>query len=160
LRTVVFRMSCIYGEHQMGNEDQGWVAHFLIRAALGGGLTIYGDGKQVRDALYIGDLVRAFQMALQQIDTVQGQAFNIGGGPAQTISLLDLLTLIEQEFGVRLPVAWGDWRPGDQKVYVSCIDKARKQLGWQPQVPVREGVARLYHWILDNQASLTNGRNI
>src|SRR5207248_756250 len=94
LRTAVFRMSCIYGPHQFGNEDQGWVAHFLIRAMQGRPITIYGDGRQVRDILFVEDLVNAFLLAHEHIGDISGQAFNIGGGPANTISLLELLDLI------------------------------------------------------------------
>jgi CDP-paratose 2-epimerase len=150
LRTVVFRMSCIYGERQMGCEDQGWVAHFLIQAARRGPITIYGDGKQVRDVLHVADLVRAFERALERIDNVSGQAFNIGGGPENTLSLLELLAIIESEFGVRLDPAFDEWRPGDQKVYVSGVAKAERVLGWRAEIDVRSGLQRLYRWIQDN----------
>lgn len=144
---VVFRMSCIYGPHQLGTEDQGWVAHFLIRALCGGSLVIYGDGKQVRDILYVGDLVRAMLLAQDNMPSLAGQAFNMGGGPGNTISLLELLDLIEVIHG-RLPdISHDGWRIGDQKYYVSDTSKFRNATGWQPTVDVRAGVLMLYEWL-------------
>ncbi|MBN2054226.1 SDR family NAD(P)-dependent oxidoreductase [bacterium] len=148
--TVVFRMSCIYGIRQMGNEDQGWVAHFLIQAAKGNPVTIYGDGKQSRDVLWVGDLVSLYIASLRAIDTVDGQIFNVGGGPANTICLHDLIAIIREDFGVTLEVSYGDWRPGDQLVYVSDIAKAKRILGWEPRTDVRRGLGLLYDWIQGN----------
>jgi CDP-paratose 2-epimerase len=119
LRTVVFRMSCIYGPHQFGTEDQGWVAHFLIQALKGKPITIYGDGRQVRDILFVEDLVNAFVLAQKNIDRLSGQAFNMGGGAGNTVSLLELLQLIESVSGRKPDAAFHDWRPSDQKYYVS-----------------------------------------
>ncbi|HEX8525195.1 MAG TPA: NAD-dependent epimerase/dehydratase family protein [Tepidisphaeraceae bacterium] len=150
LPAVVFRMSCIYGPHQCGNEDQGWVAHFLLRALQGEPITIYGDGKQVRDILFAEDLVDAFLLAQANMETCTGQAFNIGGGVKNTISLIDLLDLIEQLNGARPDVRFGAWRPGDQRYYVSDTAKMRRMTEWLPKIGVEEGVTRLYNWLRDN----------
>jgi CDP-paratose 2-epimerase len=147
LPAVVFRMSCIYGPHQRGNEDQGWVAHFLIRALQGEPITLYGDGMQVRDILFIDDLVDAFLLAQAKMRGISGQAFNIGGGAASTISLIELLDLIEAMQGARPEVRYGTWRPGDQRYYVSDTSKMRRMTGWSPRVGVEEGVARLDDWL-------------
>jgi CDP-paratose 2-epimerase len=147
LPTVVFRMSCIYGPHQFGNEDQGWVAHFLICALEGRPLTVYGDGGQVRDILFVNDLVDAFLLAQEQMDELAGGAFNIGGGPTNTISLLELLDLIEELHGERPAVESGEWRTGDQRYYVSDTARFQRMTGWRPRVDVREGVSRLYSWL-------------
>jgi CDP-paratose 2-epimerase len=150
LPAVVFRMSCIYGPHQFGNEDQGWVAHFLIRAIKGEPLTLYGDGKQVRDILFVEDLVDAFLLAQAEMPRLTGRVFNIGGGPQNTISLIDLLEMIEELHGRRPDIRMGAWRPGDQRYYVSDVSKMREQTGWSPKVDVHEGVRRLYDWLCDN----------
>lgn len=147
LPAVVFRMSCIYGPHQRGNEDQGWVAHFLIRALMDDAITLYGDGMQVRDILFIDDLVDAFLLAQAHMPTISGNAFNIGGGPANTISLLELISLIEQIHGNRPELRFGTWRPGDQRYYVSDTAKMQRMTGWSPKVGVEEGVRRLYDWL-------------
>lgn len=150
LPACVFRMSCIYGPHQCGNEDQGWVAHFLIKTLKGEPLTIYGDGFQVRDILFASDLVDALLLAAGNIDAVRGQAFNIGGGAANTISLHDLLDLIERLHGTRPDVRFGAWRPGDQRYYVSDTAKMRRLTGWRQKVSVEDGISRLYHWLGEN----------
>ena len=151
LRTVVFRQSCIYGPRQFGVEDQGWLAWFAIRALQRLPVTIYGDGKQVRDALFAADLIRAYDMAIQNIDRTSGKAYNIGGGPANTLSLLELIDYLQQQFGYRLEYSFDDWRPGDQLVYVSDIDRARADFGWEPEVGVADGVARLASWVQKNK---------
>jgi CDP-paratose 2-epimerase len=151
LPAVVFRMSCIYGPHQHGTEDQGWVAHFLVQAIGGRPIVIYGDGDQVRDVLFIDDLVDAFLIASEQIDRLTGQAFNIGGGPDNTTSLLELLTLIERLHGRRPAVTFEDWRPGDQRYYVSNIARFRGATGWNPKVAFSDGTARLYRWLLNER---------
>ncbi|MGE5611637.1 MAG: NAD-dependent epimerase/dehydratase family protein [Bacillota bacterium] len=150
LPTVVFRMSCIYGLHQMGTEDQGWVAHFLIRALQRQPITLFGDGMQVRDVLFIDDLVNAFLLAQKHVRTIGGQAFNIGGGPKNAISLMELLALIGQIDGQAPKVRFGSWRPGDQRYYVSDTRKFGAATGWSPQVDVRQGVERLYRWLCDS----------
>lgn len=147
LRTVVFRMSCIYGTRQFGNEDQGWVAHFTIAAALRRPVTVYGDGRQVRDILYISDLVRAFELAAAKIDRTAGHIYNIGGGPGRTISLLELVERLGWLTGHQLSLAYQATRSGDQPFYVSGIDKASREFGWQPAVSVEEGVDSLYKWV-------------
>ncbi len=152
LRTVVFRMSCIYGPHQFGTEDQGWVAHFLIRALHNQPITIYGDGKQVRDLLFVADLIRAFQSAHTQIETIAGQAFNMGGGIDNSVSLLQVLQLLEQIHEQPLTIKFAEWRPGDQRYYVSDTAKFRTATKWQPRVTVREGLQRLYHWLCENNS--------
>lgn len=154
LPTVVFRMSCIYGPHQFGNEDQGWVAHFLIRALEEETITIYGDGKQVRDILFVDDLLNAFLLAQQHIGAVRGQAFNIGGGPQNTISLIELMNLIEEMAGQAPKVIFDQWRQADQRYYVSDFRRFTKATGWTPRVSVKEGVARLYHWLRQSRVGL------
>jgi CDP-paratose 2-epimerase len=145
--TTVFRMSCIYGPHQFGTEDQGWVAHFLIQALQDRPLTVYGDGRQVRDVLFVEDLVEAFLLALQHMGTESGQAFNIGGGPANAVSLLELMAMIEELTGRRPEVRFDDWRPGDQKYYVSNTARFEQATGWRPRTEVRRGLARLATWL-------------
>jgi len=147
LPAVVFRMSCIYGPHQMGNEDQGWVAHFLLSALDGRPLTIYGDGMQVRDVLYIDDLVRAFLLARSHMRALSGQAFNIGGGPIHTLSLLGLLKIITRLHGEPPRFQLSDWRAGDQRYYVSDTRKFQHAAGWRPRIDPDEGVERLYDWL-------------
>jgi CDP-paratose 2-epimerase len=150
LPAVVFRMSCIYGPHQRGTEDQGWVAHFLLRALRGETITLYGNGKQVRDILFVEDLVEAFLLARENIDLLRGQVFNIGGGPARTVSLLELLGLMERLHGIPTPLAFGPWRPGDQPWYVSDTHHFRRLTGWEAKTGVAEGVGRLYDWLREN----------
>ncbi len=152
LRTVVFRQSCIYGWRQYGVEDQGWVAWFLIASVLGRPITIYGDGKQVRDLLFVDDLLDAFDAAVARGDAVRGQVYNVGGGPLNTLSVWhELGPLLRDLLGRDVPVSYGDWRPGDQLVYVSDIRAAERELGWRPKIGVQEGIARLYEWILANR---------
>ena len=148
LRTVVFRMSCIYGPHQFGTEDQGWVAHFLIRALNRQPITIYGDGKQVRDILFVEDLVEAFLAASEHIDACSGEAFNIGGGPRNTISLRELLTMIRELDGRDPRVDWGDWRTGDQKYYVSDTRRFTDVTGWRATTGVADGIRALRQWLI------------
>ncbi|MBV9175151.1 MAG: GDP-mannose 4,6-dehydratase [Chloroflexi bacterium] len=154
LRTVVFRMSCIYGPRQFGTEDQGWVAHFMLAVAEGRPLTIYGNGKQVRDLLFIDDLVRAFKLAVHHIDTAAGHVYNVGGGPANTISIWqELRPRLENLSGRRLKITSQEWRPGDQPVYVSDIRQAHRDFGWQPQVGIDEGLRRLWSWAVSLSAA-------
>jgi CDP-paratose 2-epimerase len=149
---VVFRMSCIYGPHQMGTEDQGWIAHFLIRAMSGEPIMICGDGMQVRDVLFVDDLVDAFLLAQANNRTLSGQAFNIGGGMGNTISLIELLKLIETIEGRKPLVQKSDWRTGDQRYYVSDTRKFKAATGWAARVTVREGVGRLHQWIRESRS--------
>jgi CDP-paratose 2-epimerase len=147
LPTVVFRMSCIYGPHQFGTEDQGWVAHFLIRALQDEPITVYGDGHQVRDILFVEDLVAAFLLAQQGMSRLRGRVFNIGGGPAQTVSLLELLQLIGEINGHPPRTELKEWRTGDQRYYVSDTHAFQAATGWAPRVGVRAGVRRLHDWL-------------
>jgi CDP-paratose 2-epimerase len=154
LPTVVFRMSCIYGPHQFGTEDQGWVAHFLLAAMRGLPLTIYGDGLQVRDVLFVEDLVDAMLLAQTRIETLRGQAFNMGGGPARTISLIELIELMADTLGERPAVSYSPWRTADQRYYVSDTGRFERATGWRARVSVREGLARLRDWLVES--SLTH----
>lgn len=147
LPAIVFRMSCIYGPHQFGTEDQGWVAHFLIRAMEGSPIRLYGDGRQVRDILCVDDLVDAFLLAQKHMSTEPGQAFNIGGGPGNTVSLLELIDLIGELLGHKPDVEFDSWRPGDQRYYVSDTGKFQRTTGWTPQVSVQDGLERLRRWL-------------
>jgi CDP-paratose 2-epimerase len=140
-------MSCIYGPHQFGNEDQGWVAHFLIRSLLNKPLTIYGDGKQVRDILFVEDLVNAFLLARKNINALSGNAFNIGGGVENTISLVELVEQIELLHGNRPEINFEDWRTGDQKYYVSDISKFKNATGWEPLINPKQGLKILNEWL-------------
>ena len=149
LRTGVFRMSCIYGTHQFGMEDQGWVAWFVIAALHGAPLTVYGDGKQVRDLLWVDDLVRAYEAFLDRGPRMG--VYNLGGGPAHTLSLRELLAHLETRLGHPVPVMPGGWRPSDQKVYVSDIRHACTELGWSPSVTPRQGVDRLFDWVVGHK---------
>lgn len=151
MKTVVFRQSCIYGYRQFGIEDQGWVAWFTIAAMLDKPLTIYGDGKQVRDVLFIEDLADAYEGAIENIDKVKGQAFNIGGGPKNTMSLLELLVFLEKFLGKKIPLKFSDWRPGDQPVFVCDISKAKKVFGWEPKTGPEAGVKLLYEWVKEHK---------
>jgi CDP-paratose 2-epimerase len=148
LPTVVFRMSCIYGPRQFGTEDQGWVAHFLIRALDGRPITLYGDGLQVRDVLFVDDLVDAFLLARRHVGRLAGRAFNIGGGPANTTSLLELVERIGALTGGAPDVRFDGWRTGDQKWYVSDVRAFGAATGWQPRTSLPEGLARLHEWLL------------
>jgi CDP-paratose 2-epimerase len=158
LRTVVFRQSCVYGSRQFGMEDQGWLAWFCIAALAGQPFTIYGDGKQVRDALWISDLIDAYERAYERIDTVSGEVFNIGGGPANTLSLRELVAKLEQAVGRPLNPPTAPWRPGDQRVFVADVRKAERLLGWRPTVSIDDGLGRLVQWIKENRAALAIGR--
>jgi CDP-paratose 2-epimerase len=152
LRTVVFRMSCIYGPRQFGTEDQGWIAHFLIQAIRGRPITIYGDGYQVRDALYVGDAVNAWIGALDCIDTVAGRVFNLGGGPSNSTSLHEMIALIAALRGRRPDVRFSAWRPGDQRWYVSDVRAVSSALDWRPGTSLREGLRSLDSWLVSRFA--------
>jgi CDP-paratose 2-epimerase len=151
LPTVVFRMSCIYGPHQCGTEDQGWVAHFLQRSLRKEAITLYGNGKQVRDILFVDDLVEALLLAGEKIDRLRGQVFNIGGGPQNTVSLLEILAHIGELDGMPAQFHLDAPRPGDQNYYVSDIRRFGLQAGWWPAVDARRGVALLHAWLCENR---------
>jgi len=150
LKTFVFRMSCIYGPHQFGTEDQGWVAHFLIQALNNKPITLYGDGKQVRDILFVEDLVDAYLLAMENIDDLTGNAFNMGGGVQNTVSLLELCEMIGDIDGRKPDVRFDAWRQSDQKYYVSDFSKFNAATGWLPQTGTRQGVQQLYRWLQEN----------
>jgi CDP-paratose 2-epimerase len=160
LRTVVFRMSCIYGPHQFGTEDQGWVAHFLLAAMRGQPLTIYGDGLQVRDILFVEDLVEAMLLAQANVDRLTGQAFNIGGGPQRTTSLIELMDSMADALGERPEVTYDAWRTADQRYYVSDTRKFEGATGWSPRVSVREGVCALRDWLLASRMIQPGGQRV
>ena len=147
IRSAVFRMSCLYGPRQFGTEDQGWVAHFLIQALEGRQITLYGDGYQVRDILYVDDAVAAYLAALDTIDSVSGNAFNLGGGPENTVSLRELLDRIAAITGRKPKIEFDDWRPGDQPWYVSDTKALQAACGWKATVTVDDGLRRLSAWL-------------
>lgn len=152
LRSVVFRQSCIYGPRQFGVEDQGWIAWFIIAAVLGRKITIYGDGSQVRDVLYVDDLIHAYELAIEKIDIAQGKIYNIGGGMNHTLSIWsEFGPKLSQFVGHPIQVEHDNWRPGDQKLYISDISKAGNEIGWMPTTGVDEGLRRLHHWVVENQ---------
>jgi CDP-paratose 2-epimerase len=154
LRTIVFRQSCIYGYRQLGAEDQGWVAWFMIASQLGHPVTIFGDGKQVRDILFIDDLLDAYDAAFSSRGASAGRSYNIGGGPGNVLALLELLAYIEKRRG-KLPHAFAGWRPGDQKIFVSDIRRAQAELSWSPKIACNQGLERLYDWVSQNKELFT-----
>ncbi len=150
LNTVVFRQSGIYGPHQFGIEEQGWLAWFCNALLFGKPVTLFGDGKQVRDVLYVNDLLRAFNLAFKNIKKTRGKAYNVGGGPKFTLSIWELFEILERVAGKKFNYSFGPWRPGDQKVYISDVSRAKKEFGWSPTVSPKEGVKKLYNWITQN----------
>ena len=151
LPTVVFRMSCIAGPRQFGNEDQGWVAHFLYSALLGNPVTIYGSGLQVRDVLYIEDLLRGFELVREQRETTSGEIFNVGGGEANTVSLVELMEHIRELSGVRMKFERSRLRPGDQLLYVTDYGKLNRLTGWKPEVSLRTALENMLVWFKKNR---------
>ena len=156
MQTVVFRMSCIYGPHQHGNEDQGWVAHMARSALAGEPITIYGDGMQVRDVLFVEDLVDAFALARRHIGELSGRAFNIGGGPGNTVSLLELLGRLEVMFKRRVLIDFDSWRVGDQRYYVSDTSRFSMATGWRPQTRIAQGLTAMCEWFKSAEAPVTH----
>lgn len=152
-----FRQSCIYGTRQFGVEDQGWVAWFAIASLLERDITIYGDGKQIRDVLHVDDLLRAYEAAILAPDKIAGQAFNVGGGPNRIMSLLDLIAMLERRLGKKIPLKWADWRPGDQRAYVSDIRKLETTLDWKPEIETEAGVGQLIEWVAQNKTAFDGG---
>ena len=153
LPAVVFRMSCIYGPHQRGTEDQGWVAHLARLARNGQRVTVYGDGYQVRDLLYVDDLVQAMDAAQAHLPIVAGRAFNIGGGPANQVSVMRVLELLEGFVGRRVHVDLDDWRSADQRYYVSDHRAFTRATGWAPRTDVPTGLASLLAWLDTDEAA-------
>lgn len=152
LKTVVVRQSCIYGPRQFGIEDQGWLAWFVIAAVNRRPISVYGNGKQVRDVLHVHDLISFYQAAVDNISTAAGQIYNVGGGPDNTISIwAEFSQLLEEILGYSIPVTFGDWRPGDQYVYISDIRKAKRDLGWSPEISIDAGARSLVNWVRENR---------
>jgi CDP-paratose 2-epimerase len=152
LRSVVLRQSCIFGPRQFGIEDQGWVAWFIIAAITDRPIAICGNGKQVRDLLYVDDLLDAYDAAIANIDIAAGQVYNVGGGPQNTISIwCEFGPLLRRLLNKEIPVNWGNWRPGDQRIFIADTRKALQQLDWQPRVSVEEGVQKLVDWVVTNR---------
>ncbi len=151
LPTIVFRMSCIYGPHQFGTEDQGWVAHFLLRALRRKTITVFGNGKQVRDILFVDDLVQAFLLAIGNIDLLRGQVFNIGGGADNAVSLRQVLSRIDELADAPVPTRFAQSRPGDQNYYVSDIRRFARLTGWRPMIDADRGIALLHAWLQENR---------
>jgi CDP-paratose 2-epimerase len=155
LKTVVFRQSCIYGEYQFGVEDQGWVAWFVIAAHEGRPITVYGNGKQVRDVLSVTDLAKLYDKAIQKIDTVSGEAFNVGGGVDNTVSVRECLDLIKQKVKIPFKITYSAIRAGDQPIFIADNRKAKKLLGWKPTTKFDEGLDTLISWVHEHQATLS-----
>ncbi len=150
IKTIVFRQSCIYGTHQLGVEDQGWLAHFAAMSIKKKSINIFGNGKQVRDALYINDLIQAYDKAVTNINTTAGNIYNIGGGEDNTVSLLELITLLEKVSGEKINTKFFLERPGDQQVFISDNSKAKKDFKWKPTTSVEDGVEKLYYWLKES----------
>lgn len=154
LNTTVFRQSCIYGKHQFGMVDQGWVAYLTMRAVFDKPITIYGDGKQVRDILYVDDLLALMESAASKPHQSRGEIFNVGGGVSNTLSLLEFLDFLQKRLNKKLDIRFADWRPGDQKVYISDVRKAQQKLGWTPATGFNEGFEEMLQWIEANKPLL------
>ena len=152
LRSVVFRQSCIYGPRQFGVEDQGWLAWMTIAAVTGKQITVYGDGKQVRDVLHVYDLLNGYDAAIENIERAKGQVYNMGGGTRNLLSIwTEFGPILEKLLGKQIEVARGDWRPGDQKVFYADYSKAKNELGWEPKIDLEEGVEMLFEWVKANR---------
>ncbi|MDO8601353.1 MAG: SDR family NAD(P)-dependent oxidoreductase [bacterium] len=151
LNTVVFRQSGIYGPHQFGIEEQGWLAWFCNALLFKKPVTIFGNGKQVRDVLYVDDIIKAYNSALINIKKTRGKAYTIGGGSNFSLSIWELFEIFEKLTGKKLDYKFGPWRAGDQKIYISDLTSAKKDFGWSPKISPKEGVKKLYDWIRQNQ---------
>jgi len=160
LRTVVFRQSCIYGPHQFGMEDQGWVAWFTIASVLGVPITIYGNGKQVRDILYVDDLIDAYLLSIEKIEIASGKIYNIGGGRENSLSLINLIDILRDITGREIEISFSDWRPGDQKVFICDIIKISEDLGWKPKIDVKKGIELLFDWVVKNKDIIKKVRGL
>ena len=153
LRSVVFRQSCIYGPRQFGVEDQGWLAWMMIAAVTGRPITIYGDGKQVRDVLHVDDLLNAYDVAAEKIDNAKGQVYNVGGGTRNVLAIwTEFGPILERLLGREVEVARADWRPGDQRVFYADFGKARRELDWEPKIDLQEGLELLFNWVKENKS--------
>jgi len=152
LRSVVLRQSCIYGPRQFGIEDQGWIAWMTIAAVTGKQITIYGDGKQVRDVLHVDDLLNAYDAVIEKIELAKGQVYNMGGGTKNILAVWsEFGPMLEKLLGKKIEVARADWRPGDQRVFYADFSKAKKELGWSPKIDLEEGIERLFTWVKENK---------
>jgi len=151
LKTVVLRQSCIYGPNQFGIEDQGWVSWFSIASLFDKNITIYGNGKQVRDVLHVKDLIDLYMSVIINIDICNGKIYNVGGGPDNTLSLLELLDILKIKLGKNIQYNFSQWRPGDQKIYISDIEKIKNDINWQPKIDVNAGLTIMLDWILENK---------
>ena len=153
VRSVVFRQSCIYGPRQFGIEDQGWLAWMVIAAVTGRKITIYGDGKQVRDVLHVNDLLGAYDAAVEKIDVAKGQVYNMGGGTRNILAVwAEFGPMLEKLLGKKIEVARDDWRPGDQRVFYADFRKAQRELGWEPKISLEQGVEMLFKWVQENRS--------
>ena len=153
VRSVVFRQSCIYGSRQFGIEDQGWLAWMVIAAVTGRKITIYGDGKQVRDVLHVNDLLGAYDAAVEKIDVAKGQVYNMGGGTRNILAVwAEFGPMLEKLLGKKIEVARDDWRPGDQRVFYADFRKAQRELGWEPKISLEQGVEMLFKWVQENRS--------
>jgi CDP-paratose 2-epimerase len=151
LPTVVFRMSCIAGIRQFGTEDQGWVAHFIYSALQKEPITIYGDGRQTRDVLWVGDLIEAMNAVRENLPRTAGEVFNVGGGCENTTSLLELMDSIEALTGQKMEYSFAPARPGDQMFYVTSHEKLTRMTGWKPRNSLRDTVQQIARWWKANQ---------
>lgn len=151
LNTIVFRQSCIYGPHQFGMEEQGWLAWFIVSLVLNKRVTVFGNGKQVRDVLYVDDLINAYDLAFTNINKTKGKVYNIGGGIKFNLSLLESFKIIEKIVSKNLNFNLSSWRPADQKVYISDVALAKNDFSWTPKISPEEGIKRMYLWILENK---------
>ena len=152
LRSVVFRQSCIYGPRQFGVEDQGWLAWMTIAAVTGRQITLYGDGKQVRDVLHVNDLLNAYDAAIENIDRARGEVYNMGGGARNVLAVwAEFGPILERLLGKKIEVARSDWRPGDQRVFYADTSKARRELDWEPKIDLEEGIEMLFEWVKANK---------
>jgi CDP-paratose 2-epimerase len=150
---VVFRQSCIYGPRQFGIEDQGWLAWMIIAAVTGRKITIYGDGKQVRDVLNVNDLLNAYDAAIEKIDIAKGQVYNMGGGTRNILAVwAEFGPMLENLLGKKIEVARDDWRPGDQRVFYADFRKAQRELGWEPKISLEDGIKMLFEWVKENKS--------
>jgi CDP-paratose 2-epimerase len=153
LRSVVLRQSCIYGPRQFGIEDQGWLAWMVIAAVTGRKITIYGDGKQVRDVLHVSDLLSAYDAAVEKIDIAKGQVYNMGGGTRNILAVwAEFGPILEKLLGKKIEVARDDWRPGDQRVFYADFRKAKNELGWEPKIGLETGIGMLFEWVKENKS--------
>lgn len=158
LNSIVFRQSGIYGPSQFGIEEQGWLAWFVNAILFDKKVTIYGDGKQVRDVLYIDDVLKAYDKAFENIKRTNGKAYNIGGGKEFSISIWQLIDILEKLSNKKIKYKFGPWRDGDQKIYISDFSKAKKEFGWSPKISCEQGIESLFNWCLENKSLIEQAK--